>query len=130
MQPWALSLPDKELCCVWDLMLLSREDKDLGVASHAPPGSQASPRAHICEPATGNLPGPTPGPSNLQGAAGLSARPRPRDGQDGAGLCALGGAELWKVSSLWLMLTSKGSKIVLTVKFPSSSGLLPQDIQR
>ena len=25
-------------------MLLSREDKDLGVASHAPPGSQASPR--------------------------------------------------------------------------------------
>ena len=29
---------------VQDLMLLSREDKDLGVASHAPPGSQASPR--------------------------------------------------------------------------------------
>ena len=30
--------------CVQDLMLLSREDKDLGVASHEPPGSQASPR--------------------------------------------------------------------------------------
>ena len=30
--------------CVHDLMLLSREDKDLGVAFHAPPGSQASPR--------------------------------------------------------------------------------------
>ena len=26
-------------------MLLSREDKDLGVASHAPPGSQSSPRS-------------------------------------------------------------------------------------
>ena len=25
------------------IMLLSREDKDLGVASHGPPGSQASP---------------------------------------------------------------------------------------
>ena len=30
--------------CVQDLMLLYREDKDLGVASHAPPGSQALPR--------------------------------------------------------------------------------------
>ena len=32
-------------------MLLSREDKDLGVASHAPPGSQASPRGESMDSA-------------------------------------------------------------------------------
>ena len=30
--------------CVRELIFLSREGRDLGVASHAPPGSQASPR--------------------------------------------------------------------------------------
>ena len=35
--------------CVQDLMLLSREDRHLGVASHAPLGSQASPRGDALE---------------------------------------------------------------------------------
>ena len=35
---------------IQDLVLLSREDKDLGVASHAPPGSQASPRGEAKDP--------------------------------------------------------------------------------
>ena len=30
--------------CVQDLIFLSREDKDLGIALQTPPGSQASPR--------------------------------------------------------------------------------------
>lgn len=31
-------------------------------------------------------------------------------GQDGVWLCVLGRAELWKASSMWLLLISKGSK--------------------
>lgn len=66
--------------------------------------------ADICEPATASLTVPTPGPSHL---GGLTCMAQAR-GQDGVWLCVLGRAELWKASSMWLLLTSKGSENILT----------------
>ena len=97
-QRWDLRRTGFQQSCVWgEVTALEGQHED---------GPAPANWADICEPATASLPVPTPGPSSLGGLICMAQA----QGQDGVWLCVLGRAELWKVSSMWLLFTSKGSK--------------------